>query len=712
MASVTASAPALAPSTNPIRASWLVGLCVLAAGFNLWGVSHGWRHPNLEGVEFRQTHTAISAYYIQQDHDFSLAYPTPVMGKPWSVPMEFPLYQWTVVLLSDATHLPLQESGRLVSVLCFYGSLAALFLLLRWLGLRPVFCLIPLSLVLACPLYIFYSRAFLIETMALMFSLWYAVGLTRGAANRFGWWLLVVNLAGIGAGLVKVTTFLVFIALALVWSLVLLWRAWPRAGQPGWARFWRMVGWLAAAHAVPFAVTLWWLRFADAVKSLNATGSYLRSDQLRSWNFGYGKHLDPATWRPIWQTISEQVIWPPVLIVVVLAGLFLDRRRGRLVALLGGVYAVTLFVFPVLYSAHPYYQIAAAILPLVAIGLVVVGVCESTRLPRFAGPVLLAVLLGGQAWAYAKYTYPQYDRAGNRGPLAEVLRDVVRPYEPLVIAGDDWSPILPYYSEHRALLIRASLSHNPDYLRLAFAALRGEEIGALVLFDDERDNRFLLDFAVRELGIDPEPALFCEDRGRHAVIYFNRWFTYESFARFHQNENHYFHLTLAPRTPASPLAGHETDYAALPRRYQELFADMTPRPERFFVTYGAAKLGSPPDDRFSVHPQTRLWFKLRPGPHVFHTDLSLPPVAWENQKAADTTDGVEAIASVVFADGRREILQRRLINPWANPADRGLVPLDWTFDLPAGATFEFSVTPGPAGNIQRDWASMGHLRID
>ncbi len=68
----------------------IAALFVLALGFNGWAVSVGWKHANLPGQEFRQAQTAISAYFIKQEHNFSLAYPTPVLGKPWSAPFEFP----------------------------------------------------------------------------------------------------------------------------------------------------------------------------------------------------------------------------------------------------------------------------------------------------------------------------------------------------------------------------------------------------------------------------------------------------------------------------------------------------------------------------------------------------------------------------------------------------------------------------------------------
>ena len=62
-------------------------------------------------------------------------------------------------------------------------------------------------------------------------------------------------------------------------------------------------------------------------------------------------------------------------------------------------------------------------------------------------------------------------------------------------------------------------------------------------------------------------------------------------------------------------------------------------------------------------------------------------------------------------DGRRERLHSRYLFSRVHPEDRGRQPIDWTFDLPAGAELEFGVNPGPAGNGARDWATLGYITI-
>ena len=132
-----ATAPAPDPAiVRPAR--WPLAVFLACLVFHLWGVGVGWESKNLPGVEYRQAQTALSAYFIKEDGDFSLAYPTPVLGKPWSIPMEFPLYQWTVVGVSELTGWGITLSGRLVSIACFYLMLPAVWLLLaRWAVAPP-----------------------------------------------------------------------------------------------------------------------------------------------------------------------------------------------------------------------------------------------------------------------------------------------------------------------------------------------------------------------------------------------------------------------------------------------------------------------------------------------------------------------------------------------------------------------------------------------
>jgi hypothetical protein len=64
------------------------GIALLALVIALVCVTHELDKPLLGPHSFRQTQTAISAFYMAQDPWMFLDYITPVLGPPWKIPME------------------------------------------------------------------------------------------------------------------------------------------------------------------------------------------------------------------------------------------------------------------------------------------------------------------------------------------------------------------------------------------------------------------------------------------------------------------------------------------------------------------------------------------------------------------------------------------------------------------------------------------------
>ncbi len=333
------------------------------------------------------------------------------------------------------------------------------------------------------------------------------------------------------------------------------------------------------------------------------------------------------------------------------------------------------------------------------------------------GDRALAVLAGlctAQGWHYLDGFHSIQQARANGGGLAEALQAMTDPDDSIIIAGEDWSSILPYYAQRRALMLRGDLPNQPDYLNPAFALMQDAHVSALVLLGPERQNSKLLSLARQYFDLEVHPVLSWQHLEQNAVVYLHRQAA--PHARKLLGERQFYEVTPlpSPATADDPLKGNETEFAALLPAYQKLFRLFEPRPVRFYTTFGPEIwLGDhSTGDRFAAHPETKLWFDLPPGRHRIRTDLTLSAGAWQDVPPADASDGVELIASAAFKDGRRVILQRRHLNPLANPADRNGLAADWTVDLPAGAELLLEVTAGPAGNGARDWSSLGPVRIE
>src|ERR1700730_19303248 len=81
-----------AAASNSPWLRFLSALLALAFVHALVVLFLGIDKPLLDLHYFRQTQTALSAYWILKGGPW-LAYETPVLGFPWAVPFEFPVYQ-------------------------------------------------------------------------------------------------------------------------------------------------------------------------------------------------------------------------------------------------------------------------------------------------------------------------------------------------------------------------------------------------------------------------------------------------------------------------------------------------------------------------------------------------------------------------------------------------------------------------------------------
>jgi len=694
----------------PNRGERIVTLVIFGAvlAFHAWGVLVGWPNRRLPGNEFRQTQTAITALFIQREHDFSLAYPTPVLGKPWSVPFEFPLYQWMVVWVSDATGLSLTHAGRAVSIACFYLALPAVWLLLGRLGVAGTRRLVVLGAVLTCPLYVFYARAFLIETMALMFSLWFLYAFVTAVERRNWAWLLAANVAGAGAGLVKVTTFMLYLLPAGVWSLAWLWRSRPRAAEAGWRALGRTAGWVAAATVVPFAATYGWIRFTDAVKVLNPASRDLTSAATAAYNFGtWETRFAAGIWKAHLQILLTNLSSVTVLMLAGVLALLFARRWRSWIGWCLGLFLAVQTLFPILYAWHEYYYVANAVLLMVAIGLVLCGVLESAT-PRGVAWIIVLALYGGQAAQYLTFFYPlQRHTYGGDTDLTEALRVVTQPGDVLVIAGEDWGSMTPYYSQRRALMIRRDREHDWPFLEEVFGQLKGEAVTALVLDGAQRDNKGLRDMATRYFDIDPKPLCTWQN----VTVHVRR--NLRPVATDYLLQRRFLDLQLVDKLDAgdSPLMRREVLVSDLLPAQREVFRAMNPQPARYYTTFGLNLSQVAGVSFFNAHPDSRLWFEVPPGKHAISAEYYMFPGSYEGIGRNEATDGAEFAVYELKADGTKEQVFDRLLNPRDNLADRDVQRLALTVEIAPGSELMFETGPGTRHDYNRDWAAWGPITI-
>jgi 4-amino-4-deoxy-L-arabinose transferase-like glycosyltransferase len=439
----------------------------------LYGIGNG---PNEFLYSFRQTQTALTAYWlIKEPHTF--AYITPVLGAPWSMPFEYPIYQWLAVFLAKVG-VPLVAAGRLVSFAAFVGCLIPLWTMARDLKISRRAFLVVAAVYLACPFYVYWSRTFMIETTALFFSLCWLAGFVRSQTNPS----LLAWFATVGFGclavLTKSTTFLSVgpIVGAVYLYDALVWLRRDRSASSAYGLLWRGLLFL-----IPIVVGAAWVAASDHFKAPNVFGSYLNSVALSAWNFGTVAQrfaLKETVLNSLKETFGYIGLLVPLLIAL---DLIHSRYRTAILFAVAG-YLSAFFIFTNLHIVHTYYQSSNAVFACIAVGMTIASLIDKGQLRTAA--IVLVCVIASQLHYFREY-YWFTVATDNVGPLvltARAARDTTKPDESLLIFGTEWSSAIPFYSERKSLGV-PHFTKQPTFEKIIAdpqAFLNGARLGGVV----------------------------------------------------------------------------------------------------------------------------------------------------------------------------------------------------------------------------------------
>ena len=451
-----------------------------AVVWSLAAATLGWSHAISDWFGWRQTQTAITAYFMQQGGPW-LDYETPILGPPWRMPHEFPLYQALVVTLTAVSGLRLEAAGRTVSLGFFYAALGAGYLLLTELGLSRRRRLLVLAFWLLSPLYLFWSRTFMIESTALCLCLTFLAFSGRFFTRGHPADAVMAVLAGCLGAAVKPPTVVVFAGLAGVW--------WLLAQRQRGFHLGAAVPVLGALIVVlpPGAGWAWQLH-SDAIKGLNPLAGGISSGELwRDYVIGtLGLRFEPTTWRPLWEGAVPGSVGHPIVVAAAALGVVIARRRRALFTLALGGFLIHFAVFAPLDSAFAYYWYGMGVFLVAAVGFATVALLECGDARRHLAWLLVVLVTACCVQGYVTRMLPLqrqdvYTKSNWILRMARALNEATRPEDVIVGFGMDWNPEVPYYAKRRALMWPAWGDARPDSTDVvrALANLDGYAVGAL-----------------------------------------------------------------------------------------------------------------------------------------------------------------------------------------------------------------------------------------
>ena len=682
--------------------TWCIGLFVACAALNLWFSSVGLRNNLMEGHEFRQTQTALTAQYFQKD-GWRTAYPLPLFGPPWSAPMEFPLYQYCAARLGTLAALPLEPAGRLVSLAFFYLTLPALFLLLGHFPLPPHRRWLFLALVLVSPAYVYYSRSFMIESTALCAAAWFLHAYCRSLLRPHPGWIAWAAASGAIAALTKGTTFVMFLVPAAAFTLLQL--RWSRRAPPGSRPPARTLVGTGLATAIPAVLAgAAWLHFGDTVKAGNPLSRFLLTSELRAWSFGaLAERWSPSFWDTILGTTTASTLQAANLLLFVVLGLLVQRPARSGCGLLAGCFLAGPLLLANLYLVHDYYFYATGVFLL---GGMTLAWSELLDLPSISLPGKWLVIVIGLAVQVHGFTHGYFLLQDPRRPeppeLARVLAATTRPDDIVLIYGLDWNPVVPYYAGRRAIMVSGSYVNDPAALETVVHRLPEGSVGAIVNVGEISRSPASLQTLARSLDLADEPLLTSDD----TQVYLAHRLVPAAAGSLAQVRLARFSLKL----PADDeVAGVRRRHYFLTKSTEKApFDMMNPFPVEVIAPFGIAVSLVDGKRVFNAHAPTDVIFEVPPGAGAIHVGYGLLPEAYEN---GHSSEGVQFIVEWIPSNGRQHVLYERFLNPSARPEDRGLHAA--AIPVPAGAAgrLVFRTRPSPRNNLSFNWAYWTELTI-
>jgi hypothetical protein len=475
-----------------ICSRWAQLLALMVASILLWiGIYFSGQYL-LEWESFRQTQTALTSYWMIEE-GWRLDYQTPVLGYPWPIPFEFPIYQTIVASISWIGDLQLDRIGRLVSIFfllaCAWPALATVRRLNLPIEVAWVFC----ALLWSSPLYIFYGRMFLMETAALFFALAFipfALDLTdpRPRWQSAAFFVIFATLAL----LQKLTTgFPVLVILACV---VFITHLRTRGCTMPTVR---QLTFVVLAFSVPLSLAAVWTQHANSIRAQNYYGATTTFSAQSQYYFGalndkVNIHIIKTVF---WDRIIEQSAAGLLGIVILSAALYYGQRHARnVVVVCLGLFVLPILLFTRVHYFLPYYQTACVAFLLGALSVAcVVCLPWAVRRTNVAVPFIVLMLVASN-FAHFAATYGEYLKKKinmiNTTTLA--VSDVIRRYTPkdsaILVYGlrsygaarplISWSSEIAYYSQRKSFTVEKWFEKRMQNNPASF--LGGKQLGSIV----------------------------------------------------------------------------------------------------------------------------------------------------------------------------------------------------------------------------------------
>lgn len=476
--------------------------------------------PLLGPHAFRQTQNALSSYYFAKELLPIWVNKMPVLGPPWNVPTELPLFQYLSARLHLLSDLPLDLAGRVVSIFFMISMLFPLAIIARICAEKRNAAWLAVAVTVSSPLYLFWAPSYMMETTALFLSLMMVCislllvtslmrsGLFVNKSLHAFLFLIACSIGVVGA-MQKGTTWASAAGVLLL--LVIYFGVKFRCGRIRFLVAFTLVM-IVISSSLICAKT--WLNYGDSVKKLNPIAKEMvvvGSAHHNKWNYGtLEQKLSLQTWIIIWNHIKDQIAvplpvlnWSFLLFIIVLGAVCAPSSVWLTSIFIAGFLSGPL-IFTNLYMEHSYYWCANAVWLLLAIVVSLVSI-DHFILNKlnfgYTSLILCIVIVVSGFLTWQSRFLPIWRQIPTYTELNQAWIQPVQRMVPesrsLFILWPNWNPMMHYYAERKGLAFPLSDGlqiPGPQFDASLDLMDFDEKVGAILIaneFITETNNNFI-----------------------------------------------------------------------------------------------------------------------------------------------------------------------------------------------------------------------------
>lgn len=405
-----------------------------------------WNTLIIDHMGFRQTQTALTALWMSSSSLFEFI--TPVFGYPWSVPLEYPIYQMIVSFLSEITSLSLDNAARLISILSFYLTLIPIqYLLKQRIKNHILFYVFYLT----SPILLFFSHTFLIETFAFFLAVSVLASFVFLTEKRSLQAVFLFICIAALCGLQKITGLMSSLIGCGVYSLFILYNL-------NKSELIKKVFLLSIIFTISIILPVAWVLYTDGLKLSSYPTSFLTSDALSNWN--HGKLSQRFDLYNLAKVFGFRLALLGGMITLFTRLIFyklkpLQSNSIAISSLCAGFFGP--IVFFNLYFVHDYYMVAS--IGFIGLGLYLLPNTRKVRFRRgnISNPffIFLTVIINLSIFLY--WYAPRIDTIPKSHKdmyaTAEIVKSQINSDEVILVVGADWDSTIPYYTKKYTIML-------------------------------------------------------------------------------------------------------------------------------------------------------------------------------------------------------------------------------------------------------------------